>query len=116
MTSLCWNPKYPDLFAMGLGSYDFSRQTTGLICLFSIKNISHPEYSYTIDSGVMCLDFHPKSAALLAVGLYDGSVLVYDIRNKHKKAIYTSTVRTLKHTDPVWQVRIINKIIFKFFW
>lgn len=50
----------------------------------------------------MSLDFHPESAALLAVGLYDGTVLVYDIRNKHKKAIYQSTVRTMKHTDPVW--------------
>ncbi len=52
----------------------------------------------------MCLDFHPKSPALLAVGLYDGTVLVYDIRNKHKRPIYQSTVRTNKHTDPVWQV------------
>jgi len=50
----------------------------------------------------MCLDFHPQSAALLAVGLYDGKVLVYDIRNKHKKPIYSSNVRTAKHTDPVW--------------
>lgn len=53
----------------------------------------------------MCLDFHPKTPALLAVGLYDGTVLVYDIRNRSKKPIYTSTVRTQKHTDPVWQVR-----------
>mmetsp|Transcript_83863 Transcript_83863/g.125724 ORF Transcript_83863/g.125724 Transcript_83863/m.125724 type:complete len:142 (-) Transcript_83863:560-985(-) len=53
----------------------------------------------------MCLDFHPKSPALICVGLYDGTVLVYDIRNKHKKPIYMSTVRTKKHTDPVWQVR-----------
>jgi dynein intermediate chain 1 len=53
----------------------------------------------------MCLDFHPQSPALLAVGLYDGTVLVYDVRNKHKKPIYQSNVRTQKHTDPVWQVR-----------
>lgn len=53
----------------------------------------------------MCLDFHPQSPALLAVGLYDGTVQVYDVRNKNKKPIYQSTVRTQKHTDPVWQVR-----------
>lgn len=53
----------------------------------------------------MCLDFHPTSPALLAVGLYDGTVLVYDVRNKHKKPIYQSTVKTQKHTDPVWQVK-----------
>jgi dynein intermediate chain 1, axonemal len=60
----------------------------GLICLYSLKNTLHPDYSYSTESGVMSLDFHPESAALLAVGLYDGTVLVYDIRNKHKKAIY----------------------------
>jgi len=74
----------------------------GLICLYSIKNTTHPEYSYTTEAGVMSIDFHPTSAGLIAVGLYDGTVLVYDIRNKHKKPIYHSTVRTMKHTDPVW--------------
>jgi dynein intermediate chain 1, axonemal len=54
----------------------------------------------------MCLDFHPKFPALLAVGCYDGTVMVYDIRIKgNNKPIYQSTVRTAKHTDPVWQVR-----------
>ena len=33
-------------------------------------------------AGVMCLDFHPQHAHLLAVGCYDGSVLVYDLRSK----------------------------------
>lgn len=54
----------------------------------------------------MCLDFHPKYPALLAVGCYDGTVMVYDIRIKgNNKPIYQSTVRTAKHTDPVWQVK-----------
>jgi len=54
----------------------------------------------------MSLDFHPNNPALLAVGLYDGTVCVYDIRLKgNNKPIYMSTVRTCKHTDPVWQVR-----------
>ena len=74
----------------------------GLVCLYSIKNTNHPEYAFNTESGVMSLDFHPQSPALLAVGLYDGTVLVYDIRNKHKRSIYQSTIRTQKHTDPVW--------------
>jgi dynein intermediate chain 1 len=54
----------------------------------------------------MCLDFHPRFPALLAVGCYDGTVMVFDIRIKgSNKPIYQSTVRTTKHTDPVWQVR-----------
>jgi dynein intermediate chain 1 len=54
----------------------------------------------------MCMDFHPHNPALLAVGLYDGTVMVFDIRIKgNNKPIYASTIRTNKHTDPVWEIR-----------
>merc|ERR1719221_2251067 len=48
------------------------------------------------------------SPAVLAVGLYDGTVLVYDVGARMKKPICQSTVRTNKHTDPVWEVRWNN--------
>lgn len=106
VTSIVWNPRYKDLFAVGYGSYDFHRQSTGLICCFTFKNPTWPEYQFNTESGVMCLDFHPQHPALMAVGCYDGTVMVYDIRMKgSNKPIYQSTVRTNKHTDPVWQVR-----------
>jgi dynein intermediate chain 1 len=106
VTTICWNPKYKDLFAVGYGSYEFLKQSTGLICCYTIKNPTYPEYQFTTESGVMCLDFHRLHPALLAVGCYDGTVMVFDIRIKgNNKPIYQSTVRTCKHTDPVWQVR-----------
>jgi len=107
VTAICWNPSLPDLFAVAYGSYDFLRQSTGMICCYSLKNTSHPEYSFTTESGVMSLDFHPQAArsALLAVGCYDGTVMVYDVRSKLNKPIYVSTIKTGKHTDPVWQVK-----------
>ena len=109
VTSMQWNPKYKDLFAVGYGSYDFLKQSTGLICCYTIKNPTFPEYSFSTESGVMCLDFHPEHPALLAVGLYDGTVMVYDIRIKgNNRPMYFSTVRTNKHTDPVWQVKWNN--------
>ena len=88
MTALAWNPKYPDLFAVGYGSYDFMRQGSGMICCFSLKNTSHPEYTFSPESGVMCLDFHPDHSSLLAVGCYDGTVMVYDVRSKGNKCLY----------------------------
>ena len=106
VTAMCWNPRYKDLFACAYGSYDFLKQTSGLICCFTIKNPTWPEYAFTTESGVMCIDFHPTAPALIAVGCYDGTVMVFDIRLKsNNKPIYQSTVRTNKHTDPVWQVR-----------
>lgn len=105
VTSLCWNPRYNDLFAVGYGSYDFTRQSTGVVCCYSLKNTSHPEYVIGTESGVMCLDFHPGHPSLLAVGCYDGTVAVYDISTGSNKPIYASSIRSGKHSDPVWQVR-----------
>jgi len=104
VTTLCLNPSYPDLFAVAYGSYDFLRQGSGIVCCFSLKNTSHPEYMFQTESGVMCLDFHPHYQSLLAVGCYDGTVMVFDIRNKVNRPIYASSIKTGKHTDPVWQV------------
>eukprot|EP00636_Phaeomonas_parva_P014783 CAMPEP_0118873914 /NCGR_PEP_ID=MMETSP1163-20130328/15537_1 /TAXON_ID=124430 /ORGANISM="Phaeomonas parva, Strain CCMP2877" /LENGTH=680 /DNA_ID=CAMNT_0006809237 /DNA_START=42 /DNA_END=2084 /DNA_ORIENTATION=+ len=104
VTALAWNPHYQDLFAVGYGSYDFMRQGSGMICCFTLKNTAHPEYIFSTEAGVMCLDFHPQQHSLLAVGCYDGTVMVFDVRNKTNRPIYTSTIRTGKHTDPVWNV------------
>jgi dynein intermediate chain 1 len=104
VTALEWNPKYTDLFAVGYGSYDFLRQGAGMICCFSLKNTSHPEYVFYPESGVMCLAFHPQHPSLLAVGCYDGTVCVYDVRKQTNKPLYTSSIKSGKHTDPVWQV------------
>jgi dynein intermediate chain 1, axonemal len=104
VTALSWNPSYPDLFAVAYGSYDFMRQGSGMVCCFSLKNTSHPEYIFSTESGVMCLDFHNHHQSLLAIGCYDGTVMVFDVRNKVNRPIYSSSIRTGKHTDPVWQV------------
>jgi len=89
---------------VGYGSYDFMKQGTGMLCLFSLKNPSWPEFSCTTPTGVMCLDWHPQHSSVLCVGLYDGTVCVYDVRSKSMAPIYQSTVKTGKHTDPVWEV------------
>lgn len=119
VTCIAWNPQYSDLFAVGYGSYDFLKQGTGMVQCFTLKNAfptssqggampAHPEFSFQLDSGVMSLAFHPTQSALLACGLYDGAVCVFDLRQKNSekklKPIYMSTVKTGKHTDPVWEI------------
>lgn len=104
VTAIAWNPGYPDLFAVGYGSYDFMKQGSGLVAVYSLKNIGTPEYSFSLESGVMCLDFHSQHYPLLAVGCYDGTVKVFDVRRKENKHIFASDIRSGKHTDPVWEV------------
>lgn len=81
VTALAWSPRYFDLFAVGYGSFDFLNPTAGLVCCYSLKSPGQAELSYSTGAGVMCLDFHPDHPALLAVGCYDGAILVYDLRS-----------------------------------
>ena len=59
-TAICWNLAKHDLFAVGYGSYEFTRQGPGMVACFSLKNPSHPEYLFITESGVMSVDFHPQ--------------------------------------------------------
>ncbi|XP_033750676.1 dynein intermediate chain 2, ciliary-like isoform X2 [Pecten maximus] len=103
VTSLCWNPKYKDLYAVSFGSYDFMKQGNGMILFYSLKNPSFPEFIYETDSGLMCLDVHPEHPYLVVVGYYDGSVGVFNV--ECKEPVHRCTAKNGKHTDPVWQVR-----------
>ncbi|CBZ49884.1 putative dynein intermediate chain [Neospora caninum Liverpool] len=104
-TGLKWNPRYSDLFAAGYGSFEFQRHGSGFVCCYSLKNTSYPEYFWKTESAVCSVDWNPHSPSLLAVGLYDGTVLVFDIHSKDRKPTHASTVKVNKHTDPVWDVR-----------
>ena len=105
VTSICWNSSHEDMFAVGYGSYNFLQQRSGAICCFSLKNTSYPEYIFPTESGVLSLDFHPNHPSLLAVGCYDGNVAVFDIASTSSKPIFSSSILTGQHRDPVWQVR-----------
>jgi len=109
VTSICWNPVYTDLFAVSYGNYDFiekkQQRKSGLICCYTLKNTSYPEYIFECESGVMTVAFNKDYPSLLCAGMYDGSVAVYDMR-KHNGGvpIFQSHSPVTKHTDPVWQV------------
>ncbi|XP_056587163.1 dynein intermediate chain 2, ciliary-like isoform X2 [Triplophysa dalaica] len=105
VTSLCWNQKHKDFFAVGLGSYDFTKQGHGMLLFNSLKNPTYPEFIFTTLSSVMCVDIHENLSYLVAVGFYDGCVAVYNLKEHSDQPAYMSTAKTGKHTDPVWQVK-----------
>ena len=106
VTDLQWNPKYGDLFAVSYGSYDFYKTCRkGFLCLFSLKNPSYPEYICSAGSGILCVDTHPSYPHIIAVGLYDGNVAVYDLSSSSSSPCYQSSAASGKHADAVWLVR-----------
>ncbi|XP_074052670.1 dynein axonemal intermediate chain 1 isoform X2 [Macrotis lagotis] len=105
VTALCWNPKYKDLFAVGHGSYDFMKQNRGMLLLYTLKNPSFPEYIFSSECGIMCLDMHVEHPYLVAVGYYDGNVAIYNLKKPQTQPSYKSSAKLGKHSEPVWQVR-----------
>ena len=93
-----------------------------MVCVFSLKNPSYPEFLCHAPCGVMCLDFHPEVRLylcvyehnrnnvtsqhphMLVVGLYDGNIAVYNLQKNTGTPSYQSDAKNGKHRDIVWQV------------
>ena len=56
-------------------------------------------------AGVMCLDFHPQQANILAVGFHNGSIEVLDVLRKRSQPLYRATAASGKHGDAVTSIR-----------
>lgn len=100
----CWTltPQRP----IFLGADDFMKQSRGMLLLYSMKNPSFPEYMFSSDSGIMCLDMHVDHPYLVVVGHYDGNVAIYNLKKPHSQPAFRSSAKSGKHTDPVWQVSL----------
>ncbi|ELU18109.1 hypothetical protein CAPTEDRAFT_219442 [Capitella teleta] len=128
ISCIAWNKVNPDLLAVAYGQYEFSKQKSGLICCWSLKNpemtlsFQYPERVYTRPHGITSLDFSVAHPNLLAAGLYDGTVAIYNVRVRKNEPILDSLKDTWpaarqeegreapgKHTGPVWQLRWIEK-------
>ncbi|KAJ8305685.1 hypothetical protein KUTeg_016230 [Tegillarca granosa] len=109
VSSMSWNKLNPDLIAVGYGQFDFAHQRSGIVCCWSLKNPEYPERVYTVKEGVTSLDFSRANPNLLAVGLYDGGVAIYNVKNTTDEAIVDNFQSPGKHTAPVWHIKWIEK-------
>ena len=63
-----------------------------------------------VQCGIIAVDVHPDHPHMLAAGLADGNVAVYNLQEKSQKPKYISTARNGKHQDIVWQVSSLNRL------
>jgi len=110
VSAMAWNKDDTDLVAAAYGEFEFTvEQKDGAIALWSLKNPTHPERVYSLPCGVTAIDWSAYHPFLLAVGLYDGNVAIFDMRSEEDAPILASGNNTEKHHDPVWQVQWIDK-------
>mmetsp|Transcript_13388 Transcript_13388/g.46618 ORF Transcript_13388/g.46618 Transcript_13388/m.46618 type:complete len:792 (-) Transcript_13388:319-2694(-) len=118
VTCMSWNRVNADVLAVGYGSLSYEAAPRGGLVLFwSLRNPTYPERVIELGSGCTALDFSTKTPHLLAVGMHDGTVAIYNVR-AHGAAddggaaaapMLDSEHSAGKHMDPVWQVQWVGK-------
>jgi dynein intermediate chain 1 len=94
---------FEDLVCVGYGTLEYLKQQKGMICLFSFKNPSHPEYIIDTAASVTCLHVHPHHDGYVVAGFTDGSVAVYNFRSpQYQTPIFKSEQG---HTEQVSQIK-----------
>jgi len=111
VSDMKFNPINGDILAVSYGQYEFSlERKDGLVCLWSLKNPMWPQIVIPSASGATCLDWSNRYPNMLAVGYYDGSIVVYDVSGEDgAKALLDSAQLPAKHTDAVWGIKWIDK-------
>ncbi|PWA24576.1 hypothetical protein CCH79_00011760 [Gambusia affinis] len=105
ITSMAWNKKNPDILAVGYGGWSSGNLQSGLICCWSLKNLMWSERVFSCHNSVTCLEFSSSNPSHLAVGMYDGSVAIYNVQvGDHTACIADSRDCAKRHMQPVWQV------------
>lgn len=85
---------------------DFQKQQSqeGAVCLFTLKNPSYPEFVRCTESGAMCVAIHPVQTHLIAIGMLNGNVAVFNTNSSEKSPRFQSDSVNKKHWGIVWQV------------
>ncbi len=83
----------------------------GKVLFWSLRNPNQPERTINTPSGVLTLSFNPEQPQLLAIGMYNGDVQIYDLSAHDDDAsilVADSRTSSGKHMDPVWQVKWVK--------
>ena len=68
-----------------------------------------PERAIPLPSGVTSIDFSTLHPHILAAGLYDGTVAIFDTRDPSNDPLLRSNLESGRHSDTVWEVKWIVK-------
>ncbi|XP_056395750.1 cytoplasmic dynein 2 intermediate chain 2 isoform X2 [Hyla sarda] len=114
VTSVSWNATGSVIACSygRLGDGDWSTEKS-YICTWNLDrrgfNPNHPDLVLDVPSSVMCLAFHPSRPSLIAGGLFNGEVLVWDTSRTDDPLIGRTGLSIDSHMDAVYQVRWLQE-------
>ncbi|XP_063792522.1 cytoplasmic dynein 2 intermediate chain 2 isoform X1 [Pseudophryne corroboree] len=109
VTSVTWNSTGSVIACSygRLGDGDWSTEKS-YVCTWNLDrrffNPDHPDTVVDVPSSVMCLAFHPSQPSLIAGGLFNGEVLVWDTSRTDDPLIGRTGLSIDSHMDAVYQV------------
>jgi len=122
VTDAAWSPATPSVLAVSYGPPRYSAESRGCLCLWSMKNPSNPAVHCWVPVGVTSLSYSAAAPTLLAAGLYDGRVAVFDTKRLLSSARTGGTgagglrpdalsdgLQPGCHTEAVWQVGWVER-------
>ncbi|EGR27431.1 hypothetical protein IMG5_196130 [Ichthyophthirius multifiliis] len=110
ITSLEWSPNRNDLL---LASYSQNEQgnindPVGLVALWSLGLKSRPEFYCFCQSQVTVAKFYPYQENLILGGLYNGQIVLWDLRAKTLPVSRTSF--TVGHSYPIYSLDVVGSL------
>jgi WD40 repeat protein len=83
----------------------------GLVLFWSLRNPDYPEKILRTPHSVTAVEFSKQNPMILAVGLVNGDVNVYDVKREANWGIPIESSSGMEgsHMDPVWQLKWIVK-------
>eukprot|EP01028_Stygiella_incarcerata_P008815 TRINITY_DN3953_c0_g1_i1.p1 TRINITY_DN3953_c0_g1~~TRINITY_DN3953_c0_g1_i1.p1 ORF type:complete len:581 (-),score=158.41 TRINITY_DN3953_c0_g1_i1:10-1752(-) len=112
VSDICWNCT-GNIIGVGWGRIEESGWSSESGCV-AVWGIHHrlfdpkkPENMLETVSYVVSLAFHPKKPSLLAVGLFHGEVLLWDISQEESGVVASTSknVDSYAHREPVWSMQ-----------
>ncbi|XP_063172237.1 cytoplasmic dynein 2 intermediate chain 2 [Candoia aspera] len=109
VTSVSWNATGAVLACSygRLDDGDWSSEKS-FLCTWNLDrralNPHRPDLVVEIPSALMCIAFHPQQPSLIAGGLFNGEVLIWDTSREEDPLIWRTGMTDDTHTDPVYEV------------
>ena len=106
VTAVTWSAT-GSVVAAGYGRLDHVDMCWHKSCLSTwnvdrhASRAANPDRSVVVESCVMSLAFHPERAVLLAGGVYNGNVHVWDLGREEEQRVASTILLQFGHTDPV---------------
>ena len=86
-----WHRNNKDILAVGYGGYghvDRDKYAIGMVLFWSLCNPSFPEKHFHTSFGVIALEFTETKPGLLAVGMYNSSIAIYDTSGRNTQDLH----------------------------